>query len=79
MRYWVKTLFEVGWSSWAFLLSITYRCGCRRRPLFRDRSWTLTVEPSPLPEFSLVECRGGWRVRLGWFELWVVKPGFMRV
>lgn len=79
MLYWLKTLFRVGPGCTALLLALTYRCGDASRSLFRERSWRLEVEPAPLPEFAFEDCSGGWRFRLGWFVLWIVKPGMMHL
>ncbi len=75
LRYWIGTLRKVGWGCTWLLYQMTYRCGCTHRPLVRDWSWNLSVNPEPIPRFGLEECSGGWRLLLGWFELWWLKPG----
>jgi hypothetical protein len=77
MLYWLRTFFKVGPGCTRLLLTMVYRSGDYNRFLFRERSWSLDVNPAPLPEFVFDDCSGGWRLRLGWFTLWIVKPGMM--
>jgi hypothetical protein len=76
LMWWIKLLRESGWACTWF----AYRCschfdGCKERRLLSDWSWWLSVHPAPIPVFWLHEAVGGWFLKLGWFELWWLKPG----
>jgi len=76
LMWWIKQIREEGWQvAWSMYQFTCYCDGCLERPLFRDWSWWLSVNPAPIPIFKVQECSGGWRVFLGWFILWWLKPG----
>lgn len=62
--------------SWIFIMGLRY-CPCEEcygRYLFRERSFTLQINPAPLPRFYFEECEAEWRFGLGWFRLCVKRP-----
>lgn len=64
--------------AWLFITSMRY-CGCEEcygRYLFRERSFTLMIQPAPAPRFYWETCEAGWRFGLGWFRLCIYRQPY---